>query len=140
MTIEMEFIEGPVLRDALDLLSKKDRAVVCQHIGEMIARLHNANIIHGDLTTSNMILKEEKADALYFIDFGLGHISLKVEDKAVDLHLLKQALVSKHNKIWKECYDEIMHAYSKTLGKDAFEKVKERIGKIEKRGRYSSKD
>ena len=62
-------------------------------IGESVARIHQKDIIHGDLTTSNMIFKNEK---VFFIDFGLGYISRKIEDKAVDIHLLKQALEAKH--------------------------------------------
>lgn len=139
MSIEMEFIDGPVLRDKLNKLSKKNRDIVCKEIGEMVAKMHLANLIHGDLTTSNMILKNGKIDKLYFIDFGLGFYSLKIEDKAVDLHLLKQALVSKHNKIWKECYLAIIRMYSKEVGKETAEKIKQRIEKIEKRGRYTQK-
>jgi Kae1-associated kinase Bud32 len=138
MTIEMEYIDGPVLRDTLDKLTKSQRKKLCHEIGKMVANLHLANIIHGDLTTSNMILKDGKIDALYFIDFGLGYISPKVEDKAVDLHLLKQALVSKHNKIWKECFDEIVIVYKKEE-KDS-EQILNRMSQIEKRGRYAKKE
>lgn len=137
-SIEMEYVDGPVLRDALDKLKKPERKKVCQEIGKMIAKLHLANIIHSDLTTSNMILKDGKVDELYFIDFGLGYTSLKIEDKAVDLHLLKQALVSKHNKVWKECFDTVINVYKKEE-KDS-EKILERMTQIEKRGRYSKKD
>jgi len=138
MTIEMEYIDGPVLRDALDKLAENQRKKLCQEIGKMVANLHLANIVHGDLTTSNMILKDGKIDALYFIDFGLGYTSPKIEDKAVDLHLLKQALVSKHNKIWEECFDAIINVYKKEE-KDS-EKILNRMAQIEKRGRYSKKE
>lgn len=47
MTIEMEFIEGPVLRDKLNYLSEKDRKKICTQIGTFLAKLHNAGIIHG---------------------------------------------------------------------------------------------
>jgi Kae1-associated kinase Bud32 len=138
MTIEMEYIDGPVLRDTLDKLTKSQRKNLCQEIGKMVANLHLANIVHGDLTTSNMILKDGKIDTLYFIDFGLGYISPKVEDKAVDLHLLKQALVSKHNKVWKECFDAIISVYKKEE-RDS-ERVLNRMAQIEKRGRYAKKE
>src|SRR3989338_6220467 len=54
--------------------------------------IYNNNIIHHDLTTSNMISKKDK---IFFIDFGLSFFSTKIEDRAVDLHLLKEALESK---------------------------------------------
>src|SRR3989339_1609577 len=85
--IEMEYIEGKTLNDSIDKL--KDREKLFILLGNQIEQMHNLNIIHGDLTTSNMLLKENK---LFFIDFGLSFISDKIEDKAVDLHLLKQCL------------------------------------------------
>ncbi len=65
--IDMEFIPGLKLSESLDGL--QDRLKVCKMIGESIAKLHDNDIIHGDLTTSNMIYNGEK---LYFVDFGLG--------------------------------------------------------------------
>jgi len=70
---------------------------------------------------------------IYFIDFGLGYISRKFEDKAVDLHLLKQALEAKHFKNWKELIKEVEKGYKKS--KDS-KIVLERLKAVEKRGRY----
>jgi len=78
MIIEMNLVKDVLLRDVLE---KKDYGKLCEEIGEKIAVLHNNNIIHGDLTTSNMILNKE----IFFIDFGLSLFSHKIEDKAVDL-------------------------------------------------------
>ena len=77
-----------------------------------------------------MILKNNK---VYFIDFGLGYISHKYEDKAVDIHLLKQALEAKHFQNYKELLKEIFTGYSKS--KDS-KIVFERLKAVEKRGRY----
>lgn len=139
MTIEMEFIRGPVLRDKIEKLSENQIKKVCKNIGKEIVKMHKANIIHGDLTTSNMILKDGKNDQVYLIDFGLSFTSPKIEDKAVDLHLLKQALKSKHNKIWKECYKKILKEYEKETEERIAKKIKKRIKNIEKRGRYTNK-
>ena len=128
--IVMEFIDGKKLSDYLDKFPLKKQKEVCKLIGESTAKLHDADIIHGDLTTSNMILKDDK---IYFIDFGLGFISHKFEDKAVDLHLLKQALEAKHFKNWEILFREVLKEYSKS--KDS-EIVLERLNKVEKRGRY----
>ncbi len=127
MKLEMEYVEGLLLRDHLE---KKDTHNLCKIIGEQIAKMHDAHIIHGDLTTSNMILKEDK---IYFIDFGLGFISQKIEDKAVDLHLLNQALNAKHYKIAEEAFQAILEGYAKNK---TFKEVLERLKKVEKRGRY----
>lgn len=107
--IEMEFIEGKKLSENLDSLPNKNE--ICIQIGKQIAKLHDNNIIHGDLTTSNMILSD-KGNLLYFIDFGLSFISNKIEDKAVDLHLIKQALEAKHFSISSQCFNKILEGYS----------------------------
>lgn len=125
--IKMPFIKGKKLSENLERL---DWAKVCQKIGRSIAKLHDADIIHGDLTTSNMILDDE--NNLFFIDFGLGYTSKRFEDKAVDLHLIKQALEAKHFSIWKQCWPIIEKSYD---SKDRASVLKQ-LGKVEARGRY----
>ena len=104
--IKMQFIKGKKLSEHLETIPNPEE--ICKIIGEQIAKLHDADIIHGDLTTSNMIIK----DKIYFIDFGLGFISNKIEDKAVDMHLLRQALEAKHFTIHKECEKIILKNYN----------------------------
>ena len=131
--ITMDFIDGKKLSEYLnDFDLKKQKTVFCE-IGKSISKLHDSNIIHGDLTTSNMILKNKE---VYFIDFGLGFQSHKIEDKAVDLHLLKQALEAKHFQNWKALFKEILKSYS--TSKDS-KKVLERLKAVERRGRYKGK-
>lgn len=130
MKIEMEFINGKLLKDILDKITKSQQQKICKKIAENIQELHEKNIIHGDLTTSNMILKNDK---LYFIDFGLGYNSEKTEDKAVDLKLLKQALDSKHYKHSEFLFKEILKNYK-------IKEVKERLKNVEQRGRYKRKN
>lgn len=132
--ITMEFIPGQTLRDVLDNIPTKKRLELCEQLGQEIARLHNVDIIHGDLTTSNFILKEEK---IYFIDFGLGFHSAKIEDKAVDLHLLRQAFESKHYKHFEQSFEAVMKGY-KEESKQAKE-ILNRFEVVEKRGRYKKK-
>ncbi|MBI2138245.1 Kae1-associated serine/threonine protein kinase [Candidatus Woesearchaeota archaeon] len=131
--ILMEEINGPKVRDILEM---SKYPLLCIEIGEKIAALHNIGIIHGDLTTSNMIFCS-KENKIYFIDFGLSFFSEKAEDKAVDLHLLKEALESRHYRIWEECYWAALEGY-REKAKDA-ERVIERIKVVEKRGRYKGK-
>ena len=116
--IKMKFIEGKKL-------SEYDEILCCEEIGKVVKKLHEAGIIHGDLTTSNLI---ESKEGIYVIDFSLGFFSKKVEDKAVDLILLKRALETRH-KNWVECWKKILDAYG---NKDGIE----HIPKIEKRWRY----
>lgn len=132
-TIEMEFINGKLLSKHLDKFPLKKALTICKQIGENIAKLHDANIIHGDLTTSNMIFRQGK---VYFIDFGLGFYSNRIEDKAVDLHLLREAFEAKHFKRWRQYFKAVIEGYR--LSKIA-KLVLERLKKVESRGRYKGK-
>ena len=128
--IKMQYLDGKQLKAVLE----KSPAKYGKEIGKLLAELHNNNIIHSDLTTSNMILKDKD---IYFIDFGLSFFSHKVEDKAVDLHLLKQALESKHYKCFEKCFRAVLEAYKANF-KDS-ETVLQRLEKVELRGRNKSK-
>ena len=130
-TITMEYIEGKRVKDILNELSEGERARICEKIGENIAKLHNNDIIHGDLTTSNMMLFD---DCIYFIDFGLGEKNGEMESKGVDLHVLMEAIESTHSK-YATCFDYVLDGYKKELKEDA-NLVVRKIEEIVKRGRY----
>ncbi len=130
--IEMPYILGKKLSDNLDSFSLEKQKEICEIMGKEISKLHSNDIIHGDLTTSNMIFVEN-SNTIYFIDFGLGYISKKVEDKAVDLHLLKQALEARHFRNWEILFDEVLKGYKSYTES---EKVLERLRAVERRGRY----
>jgi Kae1-associated kinase Bud32 len=125
--IEMEFIDGKKVRAVLD-----QKPILCKEIGKKLAIMHNQNIIHGDLTTANMILSKE----IYFIDFGLSFISQKLEDKAVDIHLFMQALESKHFKVFNRAKKYFFQGYSSA--KD-YNKILDRLEIVESRGRNKGK-
>ena len=129
--IIMPYIEGQKLSDFLNNFQFEKQKQILKKIGKAVAKLHQVDIIHGDLTTSNMILKDNE---IFFIDFGLGYISKKIEDKAVDLHLLKQALEAKHFEHWQELFKEFKESYSKNYPEA--KQIFERIIAVEKRGRY----
>lgn len=124
----IELISGSKVRDYL--IEYPDNAEkVCKLAGEQAAKMHGAGMVHSDLTTSNMIFDGSK---VYFIDFGLGEVTDRLEDKAVDLHLLKECLKSKHYDIWKKAWQAFKDGY---LIKGS-EKVFEQLERVEKRGRY----
>ncbi|MDP6139381.1 MAG: KEOPS complex kinase/ATPase Bud32 [Candidatus Woesearchaeota archaeon] len=128
-TLEINYIKGKLLKNLLNNNCIK----LSKEIGDKVAILHNNNIIHGDLTTSNMVFNKE----IYFIDFGLSFFSRKIEDKAVDLHLLKEALESKHSEMWETSYKAALESYAEKAvdSKDILKRVKV----VEKRGRYKGK-
>lgn len=123
MQIDMSFLDGPKVRDVMDVKLAKE-------IGVKVGMLHKHDIIHADLTTSNMILKDKQ---IHIIDFGLSFVSKKLEDKAVDLHLLDRALESKHHDIYADCMREIIAGYRES--NPEAEKVLERLETVKKRGR-----
>ncbi|MEX0932685.1 MAG: KEOPS complex kinase/ATPase Bud32 [Candidatus Pacearchaeota archaeon] len=131
--IKMPFIKGKKLSQELENFNEKKKLEIFKEIGKNIAKLHDSDIIHGDLTTSNLILTEEKKLKVHFIDFGLGFISRKIEDKAVDLHLLRQALEAKHFQYAEELFKQVLEGYEIS---ENFQKVLERLKAVEKRGRY----
>lgn len=131
--IGIEFIKGDLLKSSLDSYDDNKRKKVCVEIGKQVALMHDRNIIHGDLTTSNMIWNDGK---VYFVDFGLGYISEKIEDKAVDIHLVRQAFESKHFMFYEECFKNFLLGYKKS---EKYKETMERLGKVELRGRYKRK-
>ncbi len=132
--IIMEFVEGKQVKQLLSSLSESERRDFCFRIGELIGKLHNNGIIHGDLTTSNMIFNSEKK--IFFVDFGLGEKTKELEARGVDLHLMKRALQSIHFRYTDECFASIMEGYSKILGFNAAKEVLQKMKEIERRGRY----
>ena len=129
--ITMEYLKGKRVKDILNNLSEKKRETLCKKMGESIARFHNNDIIHGDITTSNMILLDDK---VHFIDFGLGEKNSEIESKGVDLHVLMEALESTHSK-YSDCFKYVLEGYKKELKDDANQVIK-KIDDIVKRGRY----
>jgi len=126
----MEYIEGPTAKTVLDGGSKRTR-VLCRQIGEAIARLHRADLVHGDLTTSNMILRDGR---LVLIDFSLGEKTRSVEAKGVDLRLLKEALTSAHA-LGSEYYDAVVASYRRRYR--GAREILAKVTEIEERGRYT---
>ena len=133
--IFMEYIDGQKLKDFLNLADKKSIEKICLEIGRLIGKLHANGIVHGDLTTSNMILK---GDEIYLIDFSLGAFSKRIEDQGVDLNLMEEALKSTHFKILNPCWRNIVKGYKGEYNKakDVLDRVKE----IEARARYAKRE
>ncbi|MDD4809711.1 MAG: bifunctional N(6)-L-threonylcarbamoyladenine synthase/serine/threonine protein kinase [Methanobacterium formicicum] len=135
-SITMEKVQGLEVKkifsseDPLDLNQIRS---ISRTIGENVARLHDCGLIHGDLTTSNLILRED-GKSVVFIDFGLGKVSDLVEDKGVDLLVFKKAINGIHHDISQECFDHILKGYE---GARDYREVVAKIEEIEGRGRYT---
>lgn len=127
--IQIEFISGDKLSNSLNFYNKAKQFKIMKQVGRQTSLLHQNDIIHGDLTTSNTIINKDK---VFLIDFGLSFISTKIEDKAVDLHLIKQALEAKHFQNHQNLFKNFLKSYTWQDSK----KVIERLNIVEKRGRY----
>ena len=128
----MSYIEGYTVRDYINkslYSSEEELNRYCFKIGETVARLHNHNLIHGDLTTSNFMIEEGTGD-LVVIDFGLTSVSTSAEDMGVDLYVLERAFISTHVQA-KDLFQHVLEGYSSLINHtketlDAFNKVRAR--------------
>lgn len=134
--IIMEFVEGKQVKQVLNNLSSEERQRLSRHIGELIGCLHRNNVIHGDLTTSNMILTP--SGRVVFVDFGLGEKNVELEIRGVDMHLMKRAFQSTHFDYAEECFSAALEGYARVVGDETAKEVLEKVREIERRGRYVS--
>jgi TP53 regulating kinase-like protein len=135
-TIVMEYVEGLKVRDVVPKLSIEENRALFRRIGEDTGRLHCAALIHGDLTTSNMIKASQR---IVFIDFGLGEVSKEVEKRGVDLNLMVRMLASTHYTIMEPLLESFKEGYRNIMGPEA-EEVFQRAEEIRRRGRYIDKE
>lgn len=116
-------------------------------IGTELAKLHKADIVHGDLTTSNMMLRlpstftsstpSNLPTELVLIDFGLSFVSTLVEDKAVDLYVLERAFASTHPDS-EPMFSAVLDAYARGLTAKEWKTTKSRLDEVRMRGRKRS--
>ena len=126
----MEFVDGPTVKDVLQKRLAEPRLVAFA-IGQMVGALHASGLVHGDLTTSNMIWRGER---IHVIDFSMGERTSSLESQGVDLRLLKEAWTSAHYDL-ADLFEDVLAAYREAYPKAgaAFAKLRE----IEDRGRYT---
>jgi Kae1-associated kinase Bud32 len=127
--IVMEHIEGKQAKEIIGSGAQADD--LCRGIGRIVGVLHGNDIVHGDLTTSNMLVSDGN---IYLIDFSLGRKSQGVEDKGVDLHLLKEAFSSAHSDRF-HLFNHVLDGYKAEY--EMADAVVERMTAIEGRGRYT---
>ena len=128
--IVMQDIPGKSVHD----LSKSKIIEVSKEIGKLVGLLHKNGVMHGDLTTSNFILFK---NIIYMIDFGLSQNTIKPEDHAVDLRLIKEILNSAHAKIMESCWKNFLMGYKSIVGTTYQTKIVKLVSDIESRGRYA---
>lgn len=125
--IVMEKLSGDLVKDVIGELDSSNRKKLAVDIGKTIRAFHDGDIIHGDLTGSNMIIDDNR---LAIFDFGLGKYSDLLEDKAADLLVLKKSFQSIDYDIATETFKWILEGYGSS-------KIEAKILDIQSRGRYT---
>lgn len=120
--IVMEKIDGVPLKTVINDANQQD---YMQQVGDIVSKMHSLDIIHGDLTTLNFLVKN---GTVFIIDFGLGFSSTKAEDKAVDLYVFEKALKCAHKEEYAESF---FNSYFSTASKE----ILNRLEKVRLRGR-----
>lgn len=122
--LKMQYIDGvPVKYLITPEISEK--------VGKLVGKLHSSGIVHGDLTTSNLLLAGER---LYLVDFGLSYFDKGLEARGVDVHVLFQTFESTH-----EAHEALIEAFKKGYQSTFIdsEDVLKRVEEIKKRARYA---
>ncbi|MBI1663603.1 MAG: Kae1-associated serine/threonine protein kinase [Nitrosopumilus sp.] len=129
-SIIMQEIPGKPVHD----LPESKIIQLSKTIGKLVGMLHKNGIMHGDLTTSNFIFFRNN---VYVIDFGLSQNTIKPEDHAVDLRLIKEILNSAHAKIMIPAWKNFLFGYKSVVGNTNYVKITKLVSDIESRGRYA---
>jgi len=132
-TFIMEYVNAPTLKDELYLATPEIRKKRCAELGKLVAKMHEGDLVHGDLTISNVLSANGK---LFLIDFGLGDFSTELEDRGVDLLLLNRAMKSTHVKFHEEIFAAFLKGYLSIVGSKLHKETQEKMREIERRGRY----
>lgn len=133
-TIVMEYVAGTRMKDAVSEGGTAEASELFRKLGASVAKLHRAGIMHGDLTTANVIIREGR---LVFIDFGLSVHSTRVEDFGVDLRLIKETITGAHAQLAAKATVALFDGYRDTVGEKASEAAFRQLREIERRGRYA---
>ena len=152
-TVKKWLLDGPVIAHLVENEPPDAPAPLPQWaepvayaVGEAIAKIHNINLVHGDLTTSNMILRGGQSynggtDGTYeparlaLLDFGLSSAAGSTEEKGVDLYVLERALLSTHTKIAISFFEAVLKAYFEILTPGSVAAIKAKFEAVRLRGR-----
>ena len=154
----LEWIDGePVRRSINARLGRRtegieadaELAALMRKLGAAVGQMHATGIVHGDLTTSNIMLRPWPAQAanghsdegaslegdIVIIDLGLASGSVSDEDRAVDLYVLERAFGSTHPRA--EClFGEVLDAYGQSFKQAPI--VLKKLEDVRMRGRKRS--
>jgi TP53 regulating kinase-like protein len=132
-SIAMEYLQGKQLKQLVAELAVDKLQEVTKELGKMIGLLHSGGVVHGDPTTSNVIMNQK--GNMWLVDFGLAEMNATVEMKGVDLHLMRRAFETTHWDFEAIMWDATLDGYRSIQTKEA-DHVLSRVEEIRERGRY----
>lgn len=135
-----EIVDSCSVREHIASSLRPDQELeeLVERIGQILAKMHDEDVIHGDLTTSNMLLRPGRDDGAYeliVIDFGLSYTSALPEDKGVDLYVLEKAFLSTHPNT-EELFEKLLKSYAASSKKSSA--VIKKLDEVRMRGRKRS--
>lgn len=138
----MEYVCGKALKEFLQNGQQEDGygESIMREAGRLVARMHTCDVVHGDLTTGNIMVLAKSVqdgsatqkDTVCMIDFGLSSGNATEEDMAVDLYVLERAVISAHSESAQPLNDAFLEAYASELNRPA---VMKRLAEVRSRGR-----
>lgn len=136
-TIVMEYVAGERLKELVSRVSRREGERLFSALGTNVGKLHGSGIMHGDLTTANVL---KRGSDLVFLDFGLALHSMRIEDHAVDLRLIKETVAGAHPEVAPFAMESLLRGYSAEAGASRSSAVQRQLRSIERRGRYARVD
>lgn len=139
-----EIINSSTVRDHIVSTQQSDSCKapeleqLAERMGQILAKMHDQDVIHGDLTTSNMLLRchlDNGEPDLVLIDFGLSYISALPEDKGVDLYVLEKAFLSTHPNT-EALFEKLLKSYAASSKRPSA--VIKKLDEVRLRGRKRS--
>ena len=132
--IAMTRLDGTVARECLDDMGISEARKLLRSMGEQVGLLHAAGIVHGDLTTSNVVVSPSGTP--FIVDFGMSRRSIEPEDRGVDLHLLQRSIAASHSKDSSSMMNAMIRGYEQAAGKKVAASTSGKAREIARRGRY----
>ncbi len=133
-TLYMEHIDGRQLKTIIPEAPTDLLRSLGEKVGRHVGLMHGGGIVHGDLTTSNIIMNDK--GETFFVDFGLGDFSTEVEERSIDVHLMRRALQSSHYSASDSFLSGFEKGYTEVVGRRVSSEVFQRMEEILSRGRY----
>lgn len=133
-SIVMTYVDGELARDGLEEMNHAEILTLLGKLGILVGRLHVAGIVHGDLTTSNVVVADDGVP--FLLDFGMSHRSTEAEDRGVDLHLLQRSISISHPRYTPSQFKAVSLGYRRAVGEETSSATLRKAAEIARRGRY----